>query len=89
MDNPDNLATFGTHDTRWRQTKQKHNTICVRHHYTKTNTNNVNKTWTFLQTTSLFMHLICGFVGSIKSQNLGSNDGINNKISQHHEFKCQ
>ena len=24
--------------------KQKHNTICVGHHYTQTNTNNVNKT---------------------------------------------
>jgi len=27
--------------TRWRKTKQKHNTICVRHYYTQTNTNNV------------------------------------------------
>jgi len=27
--------------TRRRQTKQKHNTICVGHHYTWTNTNNV------------------------------------------------
>ena len=26
------------------QIRQKHNTICVGHHYTKTNTNNVNKT---------------------------------------------
>ena len=26
------------------QTKQKQNTICVGHHYTQTNTNNVNKT---------------------------------------------
>jgi hypothetical protein len=30
--------------TRQRQTKQKHNTICVGHTYTQTNTNNVNKT---------------------------------------------
>ena len=30
--------------TRRRQTKQKHNTICVRHNYMQTNTNNVNKT---------------------------------------------
>jgi hypothetical protein len=37
--------------TRRRQTKQKHNTICVRYHYTQTNTNNVNKTWALLQTT--------------------------------------
>jgi hypothetical protein len=37
--------------TRRRQTKQKHNTICVGHHYTQAKTNNVNKTWTRLQTT--------------------------------------
>ena len=24
---------------------KKHNTICVRHHYAQTNTNNINKTW--------------------------------------------
>ena len=30
--------------TRGRQEKQKHNTICVEHHYTQTNTNNANKT---------------------------------------------
>jgi hypothetical protein len=28
--------------------KQKHNTICVGHHYMQTNTNNVNKTWALL-----------------------------------------
>jgi hypothetical protein len=35
--------------TRWRKTK--HNTICVGHHNSQTNTNNINKTWTILQTT--------------------------------------
>jgi len=35
MDNPEKLAT------RRRQTKQKRNTICVEHHYTQANTNNV------------------------------------------------
>ena len=35
--------------TRWRQTKQKHNTIYVGHHNMQTNTNNVNKTWALLQ----------------------------------------
>jgi hypothetical protein len=30
---------------------KKHNTICVGHHYTQTNTNNVNKTRALLQTT--------------------------------------
>ena len=36
--------------TRRRQTKQKHNAICVGHQYTctQTNTNNVNKTWATL-----------------------------------------
>jgi hypothetical protein len=31
-------------ETARRQTKQRHNAICVGHHYTETNTNNVNKT---------------------------------------------
>jgi hypothetical protein len=33
MDNPEKLATD----------EEKLNTICVEHHYTQTNTNNVNK----------------------------------------------
>ena len=37
--------------TRWRKTKQKHNTIYVWLQYAQTNTNNVNKTWALLQTT--------------------------------------
>ena len=37
--------------TRRRKTKQKHNTICVGHHYTKTNINNVRKDTILLQTT--------------------------------------
>jgi hypothetical protein len=56
MDNPEKLATYGTQDeakqnknttqyvldTTIRKQTQKHNTICVRHHYTQTNTNNVH-----------------------------------------------
>jgi len=42
MDNPEKPAT--QHTTR-RLTKQKHNTICVGHHYTQTNTYNANQTW--------------------------------------------
>jgi len=37
--------------SRRRKSKQKHNTICVGHHYTQTNTNNVSKAWSHLQTT--------------------------------------
>ena len=48
MDNPANLATLGTQNTRRRQTKQ---TICVGHHHTQTDINNVNKTRALLQTT--------------------------------------
>ena len=51
MDNPEKLTTLGTQNTRRRQTKQKHNTICVEHHYAQTNTNNVNKTYALIQTT--------------------------------------
>ena len=42
-------------NTRRRNTKQKHNALCVGHHYAKTNTNNVNKTWTVIQTTAVTM----------------------------------
>jgi len=34
-----------------RKTTQTHITICVGHHFTQTNTNNVNKTQALLQTT--------------------------------------
>jgi hypothetical protein len=51
MNNPEKLATKGTQDTRRRKWKLKHNTICVGHHYTEVNTNNINKTWALLQTT--------------------------------------
>ena len=37
--------------TRRRKIKQKRSTICVGHHYAQSNTNNVNKTSTLLQTT--------------------------------------
>jgi hypothetical protein len=49
MNNPEKTGTIEY--TRRRQTKQKHNTICVGHHYMQANTNNVNKTWALLQTT--------------------------------------
>jgi hypothetical protein len=48
MDNPEKPGN--TVYTRQRKTKQKYNTICVGHHYTQTNTINVNKTWALLQT---------------------------------------
>jgi len=46
MDNPAKLRY-----TRRRKTKQKHKTICVGHHYAQINIDNVNKTWSLLQTT--------------------------------------
>ena len=36
--------------TRRRQINQKHNTLCIGHHYAQANTNYVNKTWAFIQT---------------------------------------
>ena len=41
-DNPAKLTTQAY--TRRRKTKQKHNIICVGHHYAQKNTNDVNKT---------------------------------------------
>ena len=38
MDTSEKLATWDTQD------EEKHNTICVGHHYVQANTNNVNKT---------------------------------------------
>ena len=49
MDNPEKNGN--TCHTRRRKTKQKHNTICVEHHYTQTNKNNENKIWALLQST--------------------------------------
>jgi hypothetical protein len=40
MDNPEKLTT---------QVTQKHNTICVGHHYMQTNTNNIKKKVALLQ----------------------------------------
>ena len=49
MDNPEKLdGNIGY--TRRRKTKQKHNTICVVHHYNQANTKNVNKTWKWVKT---------------------------------------
>ena len=39
-DIPEKLVAQSTQD----EEKQKHNIICVEHHYAQTNTNNVNKT---------------------------------------------
>jgi len=48
MDNPDKLATW-VHMTN--KTKQKHDTTQHVMDYTQINTNNINKTWSLLQTT--------------------------------------
>jgi hypothetical protein len=47
MDNSGKLTTLGTEDD---DKQQKHNIICVGHHYAQTNTNRVNKTRALLQT---------------------------------------
>jgi hypothetical protein len=47
MDNPRKLATYDAQD----EQKTKQNTICIGHHYTQTNTNNINKALAILQTT--------------------------------------
>jgi hypothetical protein len=39
-----NKKTTTNKTKRRKKINQKHNTICVGHHYTQTNTNNVNKT---------------------------------------------
>jgi hypothetical protein len=49
--NGESRETGNIVQTKRRLAKQKHNTICVGHHYAQTNTNNVNKTWALLQTT--------------------------------------
>ena len=57
MDNPEKLAT------RRRKRKQKHSTICVWHHYSQANANNVNKTWDIIQATgskTIRTSLLCG-----------------------------
>jgi hypothetical protein len=43
--------------TRRRKTKQKHNTMCVGHHYAHANTNNVNRTWSLPQTKWTIIHM--------------------------------
>jgi hypothetical protein len=49
--NEQSRETGNTCHTRQRKARQKHNTICVGHHNTQTNTNNVNKTCALLKTT--------------------------------------
>ena len=51
MKNGQHRETGNIGYTRRRQAKQKHSTICVGHYYMQTNTNNLNKTRTYPQTT--------------------------------------
>ena len=52
MDNPEKLATQVTQDKEKKtKTKTKNpNAMCAGHHYPQASTNNVNKTWSLLQT---------------------------------------
>ena len=43
------MDKHGVHMTN--KAKQKHNAIYVGHHYAQIDTNNINKTWSLLQTT--------------------------------------
>ena len=49
--NGQSRETCTTGYTKLTKTKQKHSTLCVGHHYTQANTNNVNKTCAVLQRT--------------------------------------
>jgi hypothetical protein len=51
MNNGQSRETGNTCHTRRRKTHQRRNTLCAGHHYTQTNTTNVNKTRALLQTT--------------------------------------
>ena len=44
IENGQSRETDNKSSRRRRKTKRKHNTKCVGHHYTQTNTNNINKT---------------------------------------------
>jgi hypothetical protein len=44
MDNLEKLATLGTESTGRREREKIYNTICIGHHYTQAETNNVNQT---------------------------------------------
>ena len=67
--------------TRRRKTKQKHSTICVGHHYAQTNTNKVNKMWSFLQTIGGKDE--SNIVLMRKSRNSERKDTLNNIICVH------
>jgi len=41
-----------------KQKQHTHNTICDGHHYTQTNTHNVNKRWALLQTTEVNSYFV-------------------------------
>ena len=44
IENGQSRETDNKSSRRRRKTKRKHNTKCVSHHYTQTNTNSINKT---------------------------------------------
>ena len=48
-----------------RQEKQIHNTICVGHHYTQTNTNNVNMTQPFYKQLEVKLRFYPSRIGDI------------------------
>jgi len=78
MDNPEKLTTWGTQD------EEKHNTICVLHHYTQTNTNNINKhepSYKQLEVKTKRTSFLCG------NRNGFHNTELRHIIGQHNKKK--
>jgi hypothetical protein len=83
MNNSEKLTTLGTQYTKRRQTKQKHNTIRVGHHYTQTNTNNINKTPALLQTGGKDKpNIVCMRITQRTSQHETQNVKTHNRTTQ-------
>ena len=72
MDNSEKLATKGTQD------KGNFNKICVEHHYMQTNTNNVNKTCTLLETTEVKYETNISFIQQTYHTLQHGNKNVNN-----------
>ena len=66
------------------QTKQKHNTICVGHHYAQTNTNSVSRSWKQLEERTNRTLLLCEYRNGHHNTELRTQRHI---IEQHKQLK--